>query len=216
MATCHALAERGHDVTLVVRPDSASPARDPFEFYGLPRIDALWVRTVPGAAGAGRKRARLLRTGAQLAATADHDTVVLTRDLGLASWLVRMPARKRRPIVFESHGVADVVAAEMPVLLGKPELAASTRKLERLAKREQRVWTRASAYVSLTQALADELAARFGPRSNVFVVPDAAASAERAAPPAADPFTAGYAGHLYPWKGVDVFVHALAAAPGIR
>ena len=26
----------------------------------------------------------------------------------------------------------------------------------------------------------------------------------------------GYAGHLYPWKGVDVFVQALAKAPGVR
>jgi glycosyltransferase involved in cell wall biosynthesis len=30
------------------------------------------------------------------------------------------------------------------------------------------------------------------------------------------PATAGYAGHLYPWKGVDVFVHALALAPGVK
>ena len=28
MATCHALAVRGHDVTLAVRPDTHSPARD--------------------------------------------------------------------------------------------------------------------------------------------------------------------------------------------
>ena len=41
METCHALAARGHDVTLIVRPDTQSPARDPFAFYGLPRIPAL-------------------------------------------------------------------------------------------------------------------------------------------------------------------------------
>jgi hypothetical protein len=33
--TCHALACRGHEVTLLVRPDTAAAARDPFEFYGL-------------------------------------------------------------------------------------------------------------------------------------------------------------------------------------
>ena len=27
---------------------------------------------------------------------------------------------------------------------------------------------------------------------------------------------AGYAGHLYPWKGVDIFVNALAHTSGIR
>jgi len=41
--TCYALAERGHAVTLGVRPDVRRPARDPFDFYGLPRIDRLAI-----------------------------------------------------------------------------------------------------------------------------------------------------------------------------
>ena len=216
MATCHALAGRGHDVTLVVRPDTQSPARDPFEFYGLPPIDKLWVKTVAAGAGTGTRRARFLLSAARIAASAGRDVTVLTRDLGLASWLVQIPKRRRSPVVYESHGVADVVASEMPVLLGKPELAASSRKLDRLARRERRVWSRAAAYVTLTQVLADELSARFGDRSRVFVVPDAATKAEPLAPPPAVPFVAGYAGHLYPWKGVDVFVHAIADAPGVQ
>ncbi len=32
METCHALAGRGHDVRLVVRPDTHMPSRDPFEY----------------------------------------------------------------------------------------------------------------------------------------------------------------------------------------
>ncbi len=39
METCHALASRGHTVTLVVRPDTQSPARDPFAYYALPTMD---------------------------------------------------------------------------------------------------------------------------------------------------------------------------------
>src|SRR3954454_21942212 len=41
MHTCHALAERGHDVSMVVRPDTHVPPRDPFAFYGLPRSERL-------------------------------------------------------------------------------------------------------------------------------------------------------------------------------
>lgn len=215
MATCHALARRGHDVTLVVRPDSESSPRDPFEFYDLPRIDNLRVRAVAAGTGTATRRARYLLAAAQLSTT-ERNSLIFTRDLGLASWLVRLPTPQRRPLVYESHGVADVVAAEMPVLLGKPELAPSSRKLERLARRERRVWSRASAYVTLTQTLADELSARFGDRPDVFVVPDAATYFDRAAPVADEPFVAGYAGHLYPWKGVDVFVRALAAAPDVH
>jgi hypothetical protein len=35
--TCRALAARGHAVTLLVRPDTTRPARDPWLFYGAPR-----------------------------------------------------------------------------------------------------------------------------------------------------------------------------------
>ncbi len=217
MATCHALAGRGHDVTLVVRPDSAPVARDPFAFYGLPPIDALRVRVVP-AGGAGRaRRIRFLLAAARWA-TAQRGAVVLTRDLGLAAWLLQLPRSIRPALVYESHGPADTVAAEMPALLGKPDLAPSPGKLRRLARRESRVWAHAACYVTITQALADELGARFGARPRVFVVPDGARAAEfvTQAPPATAAFVAGYAGHLYPWKGVDVFVRALAHAPGVH
>ena len=36
METCAALAERGHTVHMLVRPDTVSPPRDPFAYYGVP------------------------------------------------------------------------------------------------------------------------------------------------------------------------------------
>jgi glycosyltransferase involved in cell wall biosynthesis len=51
----------------------------------------------------------------------------------------------------------------------------------------------------------------------VFVVPDGArVDRPVAAPAGGQPAIAGYAGHLYPWKGVDVFITALARVPGLR
>ena len=47
--TCYAVAERGHDVRLLVRPDTASSPRDPFDFYGLdphPRLHVQRVRVI--------------------------------------------------------------------------------------------------------------------------------------------------------------------------
>lgn len=217
MATCHALAQRGHDVTLVVRPDSAPVVRDPFAFYDLPAINTLHLHVVP-AGGAGRaRRLRFLLSAARLAATR-RDAVVLTRDLGLAAWLVQLPKSRRPPVVYESHGLADVVASEMPALLGRPELAPSAGKLRRLARREERVWSHAAAYVAITHALAAELTQRFGSRERTFVVPDGARPADTIAPMTRShgSFVAAYAGHLYPWKGVDVFVRALALASGVH
>lgn len=227
MATCHALAARGHDVTLVVRPDTTQPRRDPFAFYGLDRVPGLTIRTIGASAGGAARRAGFLLTALRLALT-HREAIVFTRDLGCASMLVQLPRPQRPPVVYESHGVAPIVAEEMPHLLGKPETTPTRDKLARLERRERRVWDRAEAYVTITRALADDLTARYGPRERVFVVPDGSHGApgtrhfaSSANPPApgpqpSAPRTVGYAGHLYPWKGADVFVQALALAPGLR
>jgi glycosyltransferase involved in cell wall biosynthesis len=216
MATCQALAMRGHDVTLVTRPDTtASPARDPFAFYGLPRVPTLTWRTIP--ARTDRRTSRVAFLAGALAQTlGNRQAVVYTRDLGLAAFLTRVPAPRRSRLVYESHGIAPVVSAELPVLLGQPALAPSAAKLRRLDRRERRVWRRASGYVTITRALADDLAARYGPRPDVVVAPDGAVEAPPVSPSAGMAPVAAYAGHLYPWKGVDVFVRALARIPALR
>ncbi len=211
MATCQALAARGHDVTLVVRPDSRSTGTDPFEFYGLPATDRLHIRTVPAASGRVANRLRFLAAAIRLAR--DWKGPVYTRDLGLASVLLRW---LRVRVVYESHGLAPVVSEELPRLLGKPALAPSPAKIQRLDRRERQVWAEASAYVAITRTLADELGRRYGHRDGVFVVPDGAFPIDVTPPaPTSSRPLAAYAGHLYPWKGVDVFVGALALAPGI-
>jgi hypothetical protein len=209
MATCQALAALGHDVTLVTRPDSAPTARDPYEFYGLPPAEGLKFQTIPTSRHPRLRRLRFL-LGALRMVLGSRRRVVLTRDLGLASVLLSLPAWRRPRVVFESHGVSAVVSAEMAALLGKPELMPPQSKLARLDRQDRRVWQRAAAYVTITSALADDLAGRFGPREEVFVVPDGAVMPDRfdressAGGPAARgsvrtselPPVAAYAGHL--------------------
>jgi glycosyltransferase involved in cell wall biosynthesis len=220
MATCHALAARGHKVTLVVRPDTASPPRDPFTFYDLPRLPGFRIETIKGPRSPRARRAQFLLAALRRIVRSRAD-VVYTRDLGLAAFFLQLPASRRPPVIYESHGVSVIVSAELPKLLGKPGLEPSRQKLQRLDRGERRVWQRATAYVTITQALRDELTTRYGPRKRLFVVPDgvrldtvsASGGSDRGETPSVP--IAGYAGHLYPWKGVDVFVQALALTPGI-
>lgn len=213
MATCRALAARGHRLTLLVRPDSAAPPRDPFLFYGVAPLPNFVIDAVGRAPG---RRLHMLWTGLRRALTSGAD-VIYTRDLGLASLLARVPASRRPRLVYESHGIAPVVAAAIPALLGSPAATPSSRKLSRLDRRDALVWRRADAYVAITRTLADDLATRYGPRDRVFVVPDGANPVSHPAPPRtpASRVRAAYAGHLYPWKGVDVFLHALAVTPEV-
>jgi len=145
-------------------------------------------------------------------ARAARADVVFTRDLGIAELLLRVPGRP--PVVYEAHGISWIVAAERPALLGSGE-PPSLRKLRRLRDREDLVWRRADGYVTITATLAADLAEALGRRERVHVVADGARP--HASPPVPPgPAVAGYAGHLYPWKGIDVFVRALALAPAIR
>jgi glycosyltransferase involved in cell wall biosynthesis len=155
--------------------------------------------------------------------------LIFTRDLGLASLLLRIPASLRAPLVYEAHGIAADVAAALPGLLtGASEASPAT--LRRLTRREARVWKGADGYVTITDGLKRELERRFGSRSRIAVVPDGAnaandsdlqpsAFAEASADkPTSQPpvFTIGYAGHLYPWKGVDLVIEAVAALKDAR
>lgn len=216
METCFALAERGHTVHLVVKGDTHSPARDPFEFYGLPKRDSLIVERANAPAGAGM----LARTGylsfvLGRAFGKRRADILMTRDLGVASALLRLPAAARARLVYESHGYAPDVAAALPSLVATAATAPRA-KLERLARREELVWKRADGYITITRSLADEMSKRHGSRPRLAVVPDGVRPPRNApAPPPPDPLVA-YSGHLYAWKGVDVLLEALAQLPGVK
>ena len=227
METCYALAARGHRVSLAVRPDTHAPARDPFTFYGLPRVETLNIEVVPLAGPPAARRTGYLTFGVGRAMGRVRQDVIFTRDLGLAAILVRLPRLVRGPVVYEAHTIAADEAAERDRML-TGAAAASPAKLRRLAARDTSVWHRADGYVTITAGLHAELERRFGPRTKVAIVPDGvrlpASTLGRPDVPSESPtsnsqsrvFTIGYAGHLYPWKGVDLIVEAIAALPGAR
>ena len=228
MATCHALAGRGHAVTLLVRPDSHQPARDPYAFYGVPRRPGLTIEVVPVTGPAAARRTGYLTYALARSLGHARQDLLFTRDLGLAALLLRIPRGMRAPLVYEAHGIAAESAAARPALL-TGAAPASEGKLRRLTARDARVWHAADGYVAITHGLARELERRFGPRPRIAVVPDGAADGStRLAADHADlepgasrleprtSFIIGYAGHLYPWKGVDLIIEAVAALQDAR
>jgi glycosyltransferase involved in cell wall biosynthesis len=218
MATCDALARRGHAVHLVVRPDSHTPPRDPWSYYGLARVPGFVIEAVPVPAGPTARRAAYLAHALRLTVGADDADVIFTRDLGLAATILRIPRSCRPPVVYESHGYAPSVSGALPAMLAGAA-GPSTAKARRLARREARVWRTADGYVTITAGLCDELAERFGSRERVIVAPDGAHLPAACPPPrnaAGGPPVVGYAGHLYPWKGPDVLLAALQELPGVQ
>jgi glycosyltransferase involved in cell wall biosynthesis len=220
METCYALAQRGHAVTVFVRPDTARPARDPFVFYGLQPLPTLAIATVPVAGAAPLRRAQYLAAAAVHACASEHGEVVFTRDLALASYLLRIPRAWRPTVVFESHGLAALSAATLPDLL-TGAAPATTRKQNRLSARDRRVWQDADGYVTITSALAGDLERTFGTRRHkpVAVIPDGVRLPAQGLfawrPVRATPVI-GYVGHLYPWKGAHLMIEALSLMKDVR
>ncbi len=217
METCYALAKRGHSVHLIVRPDTHSPARDPFAYYGLSPDSRLQVERAPVSGPSTARRLGYLAFSIGRALGKTRADVLLTRDLGVASALLHLPRTLRPPLVYESHGYAPDVAAALPDLVATAARP-SPRKLRRLAHREARVWQRADGYVTITSALRSELEQRFGSRQRIAVVPDGVRPGPRPVEPGDRDRSrvVAYAGHLYAWKGVDVLLAALARIPEAR
>jgi glycosyltransferase involved in cell wall biosynthesis len=216
--TCAALARRGHVVRLLVRPDTAVPARDPLAYYGVAPDPRLSIGRIRVAGPAPLRRITFLVGALARTRSAGVDDVVLTRDLGFASLYLRTRRPRSAALVYESHGFAPAVSDSRPAMLTGAERP-SAAKQGRLLRREGWVWRQADGYATITKGLADELVERFGPRPALAVVPDGARvdAARTWAPRAiASPPVVGYAGHLYPWKGVDLLLDALAEMPGVR
>jgi len=217
METCHALAARGHQVFLSVRSDTARPSRDPLNFYGLKSLSTLTIDRLR-VVGPPTFRRALYFAFAVERSLCHRSDVILTRDLGVASMLLNLPRWLRPPIVFESHGFAPVFAETMDELVSGGRRARPTQK-DRLFLREERVWKLAEGYVTTTRTLASELETRFGRRDDAITIPNGVrlSSNRRFTPPSwLESPVVLYAGHLYPWKGVEVLLRAVVRLPKVR
>jgi glycosyltransferase involved in cell wall biosynthesis len=218
METCHALAVRGHQVTLLVRRDRRHANRDPFNYYGLPPLPALRIRRPTLPRSGFTRRLGYLSHALRWALGPARPDLVITRDLGVADLLLRLPVGFRPPIVYESHGLAPIVASERQDVLSNVAGASRGKQL-RLFTRERRVWSRAEGYVTITRGIASDLAARFGGRSRLLVASSGVRlmPVRRFAPPSPrETPVLAYAGHLYPGKGVEILLRAVALLPRVR
>lgn len=218
--TAAALARSGLRTRLLVRRSDPRPTADLLRLFGLDGGDGLEVRRIRVLHRAGAFHlpravflARALLAGARWMRGGG---LVFTRDLQLAALLLGLRGRAGA-LVYEAHAVEAVMYAERALLYGTGERV-DPKKALRLRGRERRVWREADAVVTTTAGIRESFAAAFGPRERACVVPNGcdAPPPELPAPSAAVPPRVLYAGQLYPWKGVDVLVEAMAAVPGAR
>lgn len=218
--TAAALARRGLATTLFVRRSDPRPTDEVLALYGIAATPGLTVRReVRHRKGAFLlpRAAFLARAAAAAYRAAGRGAVVFTRDLQLADLAVRAPAVTKR-LVYEAHAVEALMYRERGSLYGTAERP-SEAKVARLHAREGRVWRRAGGVVTTTAGIGRSLAETHGERGAMAVIPNGCdVPADRTFPglPSGGPPRVLYAGQLYPWKGVDVLVDAMAGVPGAR
>lgn len=226
--TSHALARAGWRVrVLAQRPPKGTrqPTRDALATYGLaphPRFEILVLPIL-------RPRAPRLEIHARLALSnwsyglgcllhvlrGDvRPDVVVVRDPRLAWLFLRTKALHGRPVVYEVHEIFSTRPRDNRSLEpdGVRGVAERTRALERT------VFGRSDLLLPLTRCCANLLESEYGvARSRLAVVPDGTTPAFGPLPPR-EPTRRGvvYAGQLYPWKGVDVLLRAMARLSDVR
>jgi len=221
--TAAALARAGARTTLLVRASDPRPTDEVLAFYGVAPHPGLEVRRVAvrhrQGARALPRMVFLARAAAAALASLRRGEAVFTRDLQLAEMLVRLRRIARGPVVYEAHAVEALMYRERGALYGTGEVPQS-RKVHRLERRERTVWRRAQGFVATTEGIRAAFEAAHGPRGAATRVIQNGCDVpgDRGFPglAAEEPPRILYAGQLYPWKGVDVLVDAMAEVPGAR
>jgi len=217
--TAAALARAGASATLLVRNSDPRPTDEILPLFGV-APGGVRVRRVAVLHRRGSfllpRAAFLARAGAACLAALHRGSVVFTRDLQLADLLLSL--RRRGRVVYEAHAVESILYRERGALYGTTDQPLPA-KADRLRRREARVWRRARALVTTTAGIRDTFAEQFGARGGVTVIANGCdVPADRTFPGLATerPPRVLYAGQLYPWKGVDVLVEAVARVPSAR
>lgn len=196
MKMCAALAQHGHQVELVTKlaPQRLEPGvEDDYAFYGVEPSFTITKLPRPGRRGGG-----LLFARAQARRLAHQPTpdLVYSRDL-VGAWLA---CRRGLPVLFEAHGLPTGWLANRLVrsMLHHPSLA----RLVFISQALERKWRECGLRCTDT-VIAHDAADPFPSKNDV-------GSADTT------PLKAGYVGHLYAGRGIELIVSMAKRLPAIE
>ena len=226
--TAHALARAGWGVRLLAqRPAGLEVSTaDALAGYGLEPHPRLRIVPLPVARVDSlewleiHKRLAVTNWSYALACVADvlrlrmRPTAIVTRDPRLTWTFLRTRPLHRRPVVYEVHEIFSTRARENQSL----DPAEIRGVADRTRALEAGVFEQADLLLPLTQACAEILQEAYRvPPEKIAVVPDATTPPVGLLPARdAGSRTVVYAGQLYPWKGVDTLLRAMALLPEAR
>ncbi len=228
MRTCSALARSGRaTVHLILRKSGRISVDDCLRFYGLQRKEHLKIHAlrVPFTGG---HLSRLLFNRVFVAAVVlraiglflhlrrqGFEPVIYTRDLIFADLFVFLRRFFAMKIIYEAHTIARPFFS-LPMGVSHRRFPNWIRR--RYERKERRVYAGAQQILAITQGLRDHIVEEMGVEPERVEVAHDGADLGGSCPPEkplarGSQKTIGYIGHLYPNRGVDVAISALAHLP---
>lgn len=211
--TCRALAERGHEVFLIVPKLEAERPEEVLAALGIEPHPRLFLVAEPAirlknSSGLGSVLVRACLLVYLRSLVKRKRTVIYfrtLRDSRLVRFLIRAGRLLRVPVVYEAHKLYQDKRRE------QGSHAGTMARIERL---ERHALTGARGVVASHPILEADIGERFPQARPLCTIPNGvfvgaiAGDAER--------FDAVYAGSLFAWKGVEICLEAAARVKGLR
>ncbi|MBI5234093.1 MAG: glycosyltransferase family 4 protein [Deltaproteobacteria bacterium] len=209
LKTCRAAAECGLDVVAMAPFSKGVSAHECISFYGISGHELLALEKVTALRSQHGSAVRFSFNGVfnvscllRLMRHGHGRAAVMARHIKLAYFLLRFKKCFSMPFVFEAHEIFFSTAE-------------SETNASRLRAMEEYVYRNSDALISITEGLKKDIMDEFSPSAPFFVIPDAADVWSQASwrIERLGDRRVFYIGSLYPWKGVDFLVKAMAYIP---
>ncbi|MEW6359774.1 MAG: glycosyltransferase family 4 protein [Planctomycetota bacterium] len=217
--TCHALARLGVKTHLLVRRMDGRSEAACLAYYGLAPHQNLIIHRLPalnthGSEWLWNRSFQFLAVSYIIALGMRRDVkAIFLRETGLARLLIKLRPIIRADIVFEMHTLEHLVKRCYSELMSDAG-PLHNREEEAIRAKEQLICRNADGIVCISESLRGIVERELGALRRCAVIHDAASG------PPPDVNLAGkrsgvvYVGQLYPWKGVDVLIHAMKEVDG--
>lgn len=211
--TCHALAQQGIKVYLLVRKMNKLDETEMLKFYGLSPHTNLVIKKIPSI----NVNNHFIKNKSfyvfiifymvYLLITRKIDLFLL-RDLALARVSIFLRTIFRFRIAYEVHMVSYLVSKEQQNLFPESECVSSD-KITALKRKEAFVFRHVDAVFAITEGLKKKIADIFSLNPEKIAVIRDAVNTGAYKEGSANRSGLIYVGQLYPWKGVDILIEAM-------
>ncbi len=218
--TCHALANKGVKVYLLVRKMDNRTTEECLEFYGLKSHTNLHIIRLPVLNIHGHfiwNYSFYLLCFLSIFCLSVFKNIrkIYLREIGVARYLLMIKSLLRCELLYETHTIQSMEQKEIEKLLFDG-ITPDKNRLDKILKKETKVLTNVDKLIAISESLKSAIRKHLSVSRRITTIPDGALISdvrERVFSKKLNNRNIIYVGQLYLWKGVDILIKALKKIP---